>query len=273
MSLRPVFRMGLAEAGRMLSSPCLRFSAYLRTRCELTWSVFGLSLNFSLEKLLWSGCKIQLSCVSLWYLPMGSSTSRRLQLHQWDQLLQHALNQMKQKSVGALILSSHWTIPATVYNMNLKKLPSDRKRQLKVKLLPTARTTGGDLNRWFKQLFPVSVAAAINKGTDHQKIAFFFLTVSDSHTLGVLTSLQLACAEKDNYETVVDKFEEWHILYKYTGFHIFLQYMVYGFLNKDNGKNGRKQQSSEWSDPEKAISLSGWSKPYPIRQTVRKTQK
>lgn len=33
--------------------------------------------------------------------------------------------------------------------------------------------------------------------------------------------------------------------------------MVYGFLNKDNGENGRKQQSTEWSDPEKAVSRLG----------------
>lgn len=102
-------------------------------------------LFFGKAIVVWVQGPAQLLCVSLWYFPVVSSTSRRLWLHQWDQLLHHVL----QKSVDALILSSHWTVPATVYNMNLRKAPRWLKEAIKSeqKLLPTAGTTGGDLNR------------------------------------------------------------------------------------------------------------------------------
>lgn len=84
--------------------------------------------------------------------PWEAVPPRGSEMHLWDQLLLHALGQMNQKSVDALSLASCWTIPATPYTTNLRKIPECQKASVKnyiMKLLDVARTTGDGLNRTF----------------------------------------------------------------------------------------------------------------------------
>lgn len=56
----------------------------------------------------------------------------------------------------------------------------------------------------------------------------------------VLNSFQLTHAERANYETVILKFKESWILYKFICFHKSLQHMVYMFLNRGKRKKRTK---------------------------------
>jgi len=74
----------------------------------------------------------QLPSKWLGYLPLGSTTSKGLQMHWWDQLLRHTPGQMKQKSVDA------WFWPAAEQKClplpikrNSARLQSVRKEQFK----------------------------------------------------------------------------------------------------------------------------------------------